>query len=181
MPIATWANALTALRLGITFPLTWCLIENEWLIAAVLFTVAVLTDYFDGPLARRYGQATPFGGFADHATDAVFVTSACSALAMANYIPVYLPCIIPVAFLQYTFDSRVLKGQSLRPNPLGRINGIAYYVVPGVVIGGHVLSIWNYLAAATVAFTWLLIVSTLVSMALRARNYLGSSFGNSTH
>ena len=171
-PIATWANALTALRLGITFPLTWSIIENEWAIAAVLFTVAVLTDYFDGPLARRYGQATPFGGFADHATDAVFVTSACSVLAMADYIPVYLPWLIPIAFLQYTVDSRVLKGQSLRPNPLGRTNGIAYYVVPGIVIGGHALTIWNYLAVATAAFAWILIVSTLVSMALRARNYL---------
>lgn len=174
-PLATWANALTALRLGITFPLMWSIIQNDWGIAALLFTIAVLTDYFDGPLARRYGQAAAFGGFADHATDALFVTCACTALAMVDYIPVILPCIIPIAFVQYTFDSRVLKGQSLRPNPLGRINGIAYYVIPGAVIGGHVLSIWNYLAAATAAFAWLLIVSTVVSMALRARNYLSKS------
>jgi CDP-diacylglycerol---glycerol-3-phosphate 3-phosphatidyltransferase len=172
-PLATWANALTALRLGLIFPLTGCIIDSEWAIAAVLFTVAALTDYFDGPLARRYGQATPFGGFADHATDALFVTCACTALAMTDYIPVLLPCIIPIAFLQYTVDSRVLKGQSLRPNPLGRINGIAYYVVPGVVIGGHVLAIWNHLAAVTDAFCWVLILSTVVSMALRTRNYLG--------
>jgi len=172
-PLATWANALTALRLGLICPLTWAIIEHEWLTAAALFTIAVLTDYFDGPLARYYGQATPFGGFADHATDALFVTSSCTALAMADYIPVYLPCLIPIAFLQYTVDSRALKGQSLRPNPLGRFNGIAYYVVPGVVIGGHVLSIWDYLAALTTAFAWALIMSTVVSMALRARNYLG--------
>lgn len=171
--LATWANALTALRLGLIFPLTWAIIEHEWSIAAVIFSIAALTDYFDGPLARHYGQATPFGGFADHATDALFVTSACTALAIADYIPVYLPCLIPIAFLQYAVDSRVLKGQSLRPNPLGRINGIAYYVVPGVVIGGHVLSIWSYLASVTVALAWVLIMSTFVSMGLRARNYLG--------
>lgn len=170
---ATWANALTALRLGITFPLMWSLTANAWVPAALLFFFAVLTDYFDGPLARRFGQATTFGGFADHATDALFVTCACAALAMADFIPIYLPCIIPVAFLQYTIDSRVLKGHALRPNPLGRINGIAYYVVPGVVIGGHVLSIWDIVAAATAAFAWVLILSTLVSMALRTRNYLG--------
>ena len=169
--IATWANALTAVRLGIIFPLTWSIIEGVWAPAALLFVIAVLTDYFDGPVARRFGQATPFGGLADHGTDALFVTSANAALAMTGFIPVYLPCIIPVAFLQYTIDSRVLKGHALRPNPLGRINGIAYYVVPGVVIGGHVLSVWDHLAPATSAFTWLLILSTLVSMAMRARNY----------
>ncbi len=169
---ATWANALTALRLGIALPLAWSITESAWVPAALLFFIAALTDYFDGPLARRLGQATKFGGFADHATDALFVTSACTALAMADFITIYLPCIIPIAFLQYTVDSRVLKGHALRPNPLGRINGIAYYVVPGVVIGGHVLSIWDLLAAATAAFAWLLILTTAASMVLRARNYL---------
>ena len=62
----TWANALTALRLALIAPLVLAVIHGVWTVAAGLFTLAVLTDYFDGPLARHHGQATPIGGFMDH-------------------------------------------------------------------------------------------------------------------
>ena len=35
-----------------------------------LFVVAVATDLADGRVARRRGEVTPLGGFADHAVDA---------------------------------------------------------------------------------------------------------------
>ena len=178
-PVATWANALTALRLIITLPLASMILDAEWSMAALLFAVAVLTDYFDGPLARRLSQASPFGGLVDHGTDALFVTSACTALAWSGFIPIALPLLIPLAFLQYATDSRVIRGHALRANPLGRINGIAYYVLPGIVIGGHALAIGSALADLAVALAWLLTVSTLLSMALRARAYFGEADGPS--
>ena len=167
----TWANALTTLRLLTIVPLTGALLAGNWPGAALLFTLAALTDYFDGPLARRLGQTSVLGGFIDHASDALFVTGACTALACAGYINTVLPLLIPVAFLQYTLDSQVLRGRALRPNPLGRWNGIAYYVLPGIVIGAHLLAVETLLQPVTVALAWLLVASTLLSMGMRAREY----------
>lgn len=173
--LATWANALTAVRLLTIVPLVLTVLHAAWLPAALLFTLAAVTDYFDGPLARRLGQSSALGGFIDHGSDALFVTSVCTAMACAAHITPVLPVLIPLAFLQYMLDSQVLRGRALRPNPLGRWNGIGYYVLPGVVIGAHLLRIETLLMPLAEAFAWLLVSSTITSMCIRARNYFGHS------
>jgi len=43
---------------------------------AVLFTIAAITDWFDGYLARKWGQTTPFGAFLDPVADKLIVAAA---------------------------------------------------------------------------------------------------------
>ncbi len=47
--------------------------------ATVLFVAAAITDWFDGWLARRLGQTSPFGEFLDPVADKLLV---CAALVM---------------------------------------------------------------------------------------------------
>lgn len=171
--LVTWANALTLIRLLTIIPLVLMIHDASWLPAAFLFAVAALSDYFDGPLARRFGQSSPLGGVIDHGSDALFVTSICTVLACAGEINPGLPILIPLAFLQYLFDSQALRGRALRPNPLGRWNGIGYYVLPGAVIGAHLLEMAALLMPLARAFAWLLVASTITSMCIRARSYFG--------
>jgi cardiolipin synthase len=49
------------------------------LIATVLFTMAAITDWLDGWLARRWGQTSAFGAFLDPVADKLIV---CVALVM---------------------------------------------------------------------------------------------------
>jgi CDP-diacylglycerol--glycerol-3-phosphate 3-phosphatidyltransferase len=46
------------------------------LTTAILFTVAAITDWFDGYLARKWGQTTPFGAFLDPVADKLIVAAA---------------------------------------------------------------------------------------------------------
>lgn len=46
------------------------------LIAAILFLLGVLTDFFDGHLARKNGQVTVLGTFLDSIADKMIVTTA---------------------------------------------------------------------------------------------------------
>jgi CDP-diacylglycerol--glycerol-3-phosphate 3-phosphatidyltransferase len=72
-------NILTSLRillipvLVIVFyvPYQW-----SYLAAAAIFTIASLTDWLDGYLARRWGQITPFGAFLDPVADKLIVAVA---------------------------------------------------------------------------------------------------------
>ena len=43
---------------------------------AVIFAVAAITDWFDGYLARRWDQNTPFGAFFDPVADKIMVVTA---------------------------------------------------------------------------------------------------------
>ena len=95
------------------------------------------------------------------------MSSGLAALAWEGVVPVLLPVAIVVAFLQYALDSRVLAGRPLRASALGRYNGIAYFVVLGIPVVRNGLGLaapgdgWVWI------FGWVVVVSTLVSMADR--------------
>ena len=165
---ATWANALSVLRLLLAAPCAYAIWSGSWWSAVALFTLAVLTDVFDGIIARRRGQATPLGGLLDHSIDAVFVTTMLGALALIGVVPALLPPLVITSFAQYVWDSEALRGAPLRASVLGRWNGIAYYALVGTVVVKNALGLnWPSLAVVNAA-GWLLVVSTLISMADRA-------------
>ncbi len=160
---ATWANLLTAFRLA-SIPATFFAIAfGDWLIAATLFTLAAVSDFYDGQLARRFNQATSFGGLFDHATDALYVTSCCTALATLGLVNPWLCALIPTAFAQYMLDSRALTGRPLRTSLIGRYNGVAYFVLAGTAIGASLLG-WQWLLGIVAVAAWLLVATTVVSM-----------------
>ena len=164
----TWANALSVLRLIIALPCAYAIWIGAWRVAAVLFAIAVVTDVFDGIVARRRGEATSLGGLLDHSTDAFFVTVTLSALAALGVVPVALPPLAITSFAQYVWDSKALSGAPLRASVLGRWNGIGYYVIVGTVIIERALGLdWPAQLWISVA-AWGLVVSTLLSMCDRS-------------
>ena len=50
--------------------------NNHLLVAAAVFGLAAITDWFDGYLARRLGQMTAFGAFLDPVADKLMVAVA---------------------------------------------------------------------------------------------------------
>jgi len=159
----TWPNLLTAARLGLVAPLLYCILHSLWPWAWLLFVVAVITDVWDGKLARRLSQSSPLGGLFDHSTDAVLVSFSCGALAIQGLFNPWLAALILLAFLQYMLDSSALSGVALRTSRLGRLNGVAYYVLVGVAL----FALWQdiaWLQQPIVGLAWLLVMSTLLSM-----------------
>jgi phosphatidylglycerophosphate synthase len=161
---ATPANGLTLARL-VMAPLCAAAIYNEWtLTAAGLFVAAVISDFADGPLARRRGEASRLGAFFDHATDATFVALGLLALGLRGALPLALPLLVVVAFVQYSIDSRVFARLPLRASALGRANGIAYFVLLGVPLVRDALGL-GWPGEGLVRFlAWVLVATTIASM-----------------
>ncbi|MCY4344467.1 MAG: CDP-alcohol phosphatidyltransferase family protein [Gammaproteobacteria bacterium] len=163
-----WANLLTALRLAAAPVAGWSTAGEHWLAALLLWLVAIVTDVFDGILARRFGAASSGGGLFDHGTDCAFVTFSLGGLASAGWVPWLLPILVPLAFLQYALDSRALAGRPLRTNRIGKSNGIGYFAVAGVVIVPNALGWGDWLPTVLgAALAWLLAATTLLSMGER--------------
>jgi len=81
-----------------------------------------------------------------------------------------------LSFTQYALDSKVLAGRALRASALGRYNGIGYFVVLGIAVIGAVvfpvLGLRGALLAQLVSVcSWVLVVTTLLSMLDRALAY----------
>ena len=72
-------NILTSLRIVLVpFLVLMFYMPFEWsyLVSAGIFAVAAITDWFDGYLARRWNQSTPFGAFFDPVADKIMVATA---------------------------------------------------------------------------------------------------------
>ena len=164
MKTLTSADSLSLFRLLAALPSAWYVAQSRWLPASILIALAMLSDFLDGPLARRIGTASTRGGLLDHSCDAIFVTCVLAAMAMTGIVPVLLPVLVAFSFTQYVLDSRALSGQQLRTSLLGRNNGIAYFVLLGACAFPNVFSPGLIPQAWLGAAAWLLIVSTALSM-----------------
>src|SRR6478672_1812872 len=89
-------NALTVGRIAATPLIAALPFANSWtlrLVAFVLFTIAAMTDYIDGYLARSRKQETDFGRLLDPLADKL--------LLVGTFVPMYLlaatfPFVTPV-------------------------------------------------------------------------------------
>ncbi len=160
----TAANAVTGVRLLAAPACAHAILGSHHGVAALLFGLAVATDFADGPLARRRGEVSPLGGLLDHATDALFVTLGLAALAVGATMPIALPILVAAAFTQYALDSKAVSGRPLRTSRLGRWNGIAYYVALGVPVVRDGLGLGWPADPWVLAFGWALVISTIASM-----------------
>jgi CDP-diacylglycerol--glycerol-3-phosphate 3-phosphatidyltransferase/cardiolipin synthase len=83
----TIPNILTLLRIALipVFMLVYYLpVSWNHLATTVIFGLAALTDWFDGYLARRLGQSSPFGAFLDPVADKLIVAVALVMLVQTN-------------------------------------------------------------------------------------------------
>jgi len=58
--------------------------DNVRIFAGALFIVAAITDWFDGYLARRWNQSSPFGAFLDPVADKLMVVTVLIVLVQAD-------------------------------------------------------------------------------------------------
>jgi phosphatidylglycerophosphate synthase len=164
---STWANGITLSRLLAVPPAALAIFLEANGLALALFCFAVATDLADGRVARLRGEASPLGGLLDHATDAIFVAVGLLACAMKGLVPIALPPLILLAFAQYALDSRAIAGRPLRASLIGRWNGIAYFVLLGIPVVRDGVGLGWPPASWLTALAWLLVATTVVSIADR--------------
>ncbi len=167
--VCTMANALTAARVLLALPFAFLMTgggARHATLAALVLAAAIATDVLDGALARRRDTVTAAGRAFDHAADCFFVTSGLVAGAVRGAFPWILPILVATAFTQYVVDSYwVHRGRALRTSALGRYNGILYFAP----LGGDILVRAGFpgLQPAVTKLVWVLVVSTVLSMAER--------------
>ncbi len=169
-PPGSWrtrANALTSVRLVAAPALVVAIGADCAWAATAVFALAVASDFADGMVARRFAEHSGLGRLVDHAADAVFVTAGAATLAHARVLPALLPTLIAASFIQYALDSKIARAAGPRPSALGRLNGIAYYAIVAIPIVRDALGLGWPGPALVMALGWVLVVTTLVSMADR--------------
>jgi CDP-diacylglycerol--glycerol-3-phosphate 3-phosphatidyltransferase len=87
---------LTLLRLALTPIFVILLLNHSAFFAFLVFSIASLTDFLDGYVARKSNQITKFGKIADPLVDRIFIVSAIVALFIIGKIPLWIVLIFTV-------------------------------------------------------------------------------------
>jgi CDP-diacylglycerol---glycerol-3-phosphate 3-phosphatidyltransferase len=93
------ANQLTLIRLVAVVPVMGALyLPFEWArpLAVVLYAAAILTDYFDGIIARRNNEVTGFGKLMDSIADKALIVSLFFALVGEGSMAAWMAAVMVI-------------------------------------------------------------------------------------
>jgi len=116
LSLVTVPNALTFLRaLGIPLfiYLAIALEADGW--AILTLAIGGATDYFDGKIARAWGQESRFGELADPAIDRLYIVATLIVLYIREAIPLWVIVLLVVRDLVLAVATLALTAKSLPP------------------------------------------------------------------
>ncbi len=154
VPVTNLANLLTGLRLVLVPIFLLALFAGNGhdttgrVVAFVVFAVAVITDRFDGALARNYGMVTEFGTLADPIADKTLIGAALIGLSMLGDLPWWVTVLILAREIGVTALRFAVLRRGVIPASWG---GKLKTLVQAVAIGLFVLPLsGSWLVAAQV-------------------------------
>ncbi len=158
-------NLISVLRIFLSIPVVWLLLEQRFDIALILFAIAGISDGLDGYLAKHYGWQSRLGGLLDPLADKVLLVSSYLSLALLGLIPVLLmllvilrDLIIVTGALVYNFRIRELEAS---PSLISKFNTLAQILlVLAVVLDRGLVALP---AALLQGLIWLVFATTITS------------------
>ena len=172
------ANLLTGLRIVLVPVFLVALFaddghETRWrIIAFVVFAAAVITDRFDGEIARSYNMVTEFGKLADPIADKALIGAALIGLSLLRELPWWVTSVILARELAVTLLRLAVIKRGVIPASRG---GKLKTFVQAVAIGLYILPLtgpWHTGATVIMGVAVVLTVATgvdYVASALRRR------------
>ncbi len=83
-------NIISILRILLTLPVMYYLLQHDYMTALLLFAVAGFSDGLDGFLAKHYGWQSRLGGLLDPLADKALIMISFLVLAATGLIPIWL-------------------------------------------------------------------------------------------
>jgi CDP-diacylglycerol--glycerol-3-phosphate 3-phosphatidyltransferase len=164
-------NALTMFRLAVV-PLFAVLLLSEggldddrriW--ATLFFTGAIITDRYDGMIARRTNQVTEFGKLADPIADKALTGTALLGLSVLGLLPWWVTVVILFREVGVT----LLRFWVIRHGVIAASRGgKAKTVLQALAIGLYILPLSGFLASAR----WWVMAAALVLTVITGIDYV---------
>ncbi len=165
MAVLNLPNTLTVLRIFLVPLLVVVLLtraEHHLFLGAGIFGLAVLTDYFDGYLARRRNQVTKLGILLDPLADKLLTAAAFLSLVELDAVPAWMVMIIIGREFLVTGLRNVAAGRGvlIPASALGKGKMVAQVVAIFLLLLGRR---YEALEAPALAALWVVVVLALVS------------------
>lgn len=163
-------NLITLLRVVLTLYLNFYIVYhfNSILIPIIITFTIFLTDFWDGKIARLYGNVSDVGAVFDVAADLLYIIVSYIVLYIFHILPLWFLFIILYKFAEFIGTSYFIKKTSNKKDIfifdyLGRFVSVIFYIVPLVsylavqLLQKEYVSIINALMYST---TFLVLISS---------------------
>ena len=132
-------NLLTLSRIVFAALIVWFLMQyslGAYVAAAVLFTAAALTDFYDGYLAKKQGLISDFGKIMDPIADKILILSVFGVLAYMGLVGIWMVILIALREIAVTVSrlQAMTKGKVLAAEQAGKIKTVFQIVTISVVL-----------------------------------------------
>jgi phosphatidylglycerophosphate synthase len=138
------ANIISLFRILLTFPFLFTLYrfftgENNLIPLSLLFFMIMLSDIFDGYLARKLNCQTKIGESLDVLADSFYSILSLSLLSYLNIIPIWFIAVMIIKLSEFFISSKILNNNKeerfkfLYFDLLGKIMGILFIILPGII------------------------------------------------
>ena len=182
--LLTWLRiVMIPLFVGIFyFEQSWVSLPNQNLVATVIFTLAAVTDWFDGWLARRLNQTSAFGAFLDPVADKLMVAAALIILVQLGRIDAVVALIIigreiAISALREWMAS-MGQGKSVAVSMIGKIKTAAQMIAIPMLLYRNPIGAFDPLYWGT-WLIWAAALLTLISMGYYLKMAWQASHGRS--
>jgi CDP-diacylglycerol---glycerol-3-phosphate 3-phosphatidyltransferase len=179
--VANIANVLTGVRM-VLVPVFLVVLfvgdghETHWrIIAFIVFAVAVITDRFDGALARSYGMVTEFGTLADPIADKALIGAALIGLSILGDLPWWVTVVVMVREIGVTVLRIAVLRHGVIPASRG---GKLKTLVQAVAIGLFVLPL-HVLPGPWLTASWGIMWAAVVLTVITGVDYVVSAVKDS--
>lgn len=145
----------------------WMSGATQNLVATVIFTVAAITDWLDGWLARRLNQTSAFGAFLDPVADKLMVAAALIVLVQLDRIDAVVALIIigreiAISALR-EWMAAIGRARSVAVSMLGKIKTAAQMIAIPMLLYHDAIGIFDPQLWGS-WLIWVAALLTLVSM-----------------
>ena len=135
----TLSNILTLSRIVLAGLIVWLLCRHSlpaYVLAAVLFTAASLTDFYDGYLAKKQGLTSDFGKIMDPIADKILILSVFGVLAHMGMVDTWMVIVIALREIAVTASrlGAMVKGRVLAAEQAGKIKTVCQIVTISVIL-----------------------------------------------
>lgn len=94
--LLTIPNVLSLIRLASVPVFLWLFVSGRQNAAVILYGAAASTDFFDGLIARRFGQVSEVGKLLDPLSDRILILALALALVARGVLPSWLAAVVIV-------------------------------------------------------------------------------------
>ena len=168
-------NLLSFSRIALTPVFLYFLLfsnfEHAKVTAAIIFTIASITDAFDGQLARRYNLVTRLGVFLDPLADKFLVLSAFFSFAILGDVHLWMVILISFRDILVTLLRTImeLKGITMITSKAGKLKTLLQIIIINVifiylVLKGYGLTEYSRLFVEFEVINGLMLITTIVTV-----------------